>query len=166
MQDAREMLHSLNHSDVVTIATIQTGHQLLTRQASLIKKMVEEGFVDAKMAEVFYSVIDHDIERLHVLKHEREKLELLKKRTKNLMSQRQLDTSKEKRNFKVIADIESGVRAGNHEIEHQSSDHGSSDGGGSVHLDRRYSDSRIELSKFRDALLRTQGAERGPESQV
>lgn len=170
MADARHILNKLNHMDVITIATIQTGYQLLIRQMKLIEKMVEEGFVDAKMAEVFYGVINHDIERLHVLKHERERLELMKKRAKKTIASHRRNSEDVESAHEhhiddggIIRDRERTLTGNiNFAMGQQlDSEHGSSDGvgssnpdtTGSVHVDKRHSDSRIELSKFKEAIL-------------
>ena len=81
MNEAREILHHINHADVVTVATVEAGQSLLHRQAELIAGMVKEGFLDSKSSEHFFDIIEHDSARLCELKHKRETIQLMRRRS-------------------------------------------------------------------------------------
>lgn len=78
---AKDLLNKLDHADVVTVATVQAGQSLLHRQSKLIEEMIQEGFLDSKSAEHFFSVIDHDSCRMYELRDKREAIKIVRRRT-------------------------------------------------------------------------------------
>ena len=64
MDIARPLLNSMNPDTVAKIRAKQAAALVLTKQAELIKNMVEEGLLTTQHAEEFLEDISRDLQRM------------------------------------------------------------------------------------------------------